>query len=68
MLIAIAYADRQAIILDMITNATDSRHNLENAANGVGFYVNASITEFKSFNKHVSLRTVNVRLINKICR
>ena len=53
------YADDLAITADTITNATVLLHNLENAANEVGLYVNASKAKFISFNQQGSIQTVS---------
>lgn len=45
------YADDLAITADTITNATVLLHNLENAANEVELYVNASKAKFISFSQ-----------------
>ena len=53
------YADDLAITADTITNATVLLHNLENATNEVGLYVNASKAKFISFNQQGSIQTVS---------
>lgn len=51
MLTDIDYADDLAIIADTITNAK-VLHHLENAANDVGLYINASKIEFIGKDKY----------------
>lgn len=62
----IDYANDLAITADVITNATLLLHHLENAASDVGFYVNASKTEFIGFNKQVSIQTVSGESIKSV--
>ena len=52
------YADDLAVTADTITNATVLLHNLENAANEVELYVNASKAKFIGFNQQGSIQTV----------
>ena len=47
----IDYADDLALTADTITNASTLLHLLENSARDVGLFVNASKTEFISFNQ-----------------
>ena len=55
-----------SITADAITNVTVLLHNLENAANDVGLYINVSKTKSISFNQQGSIQTVSEESIKSL--
>ena len=53
------YADDLALLADSIQGATEFLHSLEKVASEIGLYVNASKTEFMTFNQDGTINSLN---------
>ena len=60
------YADNLVLLVNTFTQAKFLLPNLEEAADGIGLYVNADKTEFMCFNQRGNISTLNGRSLKLV--
>ena len=53
------YADDQLLLANAPAQVEFQLHNLKQAAGGINFYMNSDRTEFRCFEQHVAISTLN---------
>ncbi|KAI8502220.1 hypothetical protein Bbelb_198080 [Branchiostoma belcheri] len=60
------YADDLALLANRVADVETLLHALEEAASGVGLYVNARKTEYICFNQHGKIQSLNGTCLNEV--
>lgn len=65
-IVDVDYADDLAIMSDSIDNATDLLHSVEKTAREIGLYINATKTEFMSYNQEGQIKSLDGNEIKEV--